>query len=248
MTPATTAAPTAPTSYAAATSTQPAGDLVKLMAPAGPTPGDQVPNPEFAAVANDATIERTVEAMRAKGYNVHVAETAAEAKDLLVSLVPDGAEVSQGASETLEDLGVTAEIEGSGRFDAIRPRTRAMDRSTPEGVRAMRKLGGTPDYFLNSVHALVEDGTLVVTSNTGSQLGPIAFGAGQVIFAIGTHKIVPDLATAFRRIQERALPLEHARMQKLYGINSSVNKILILNREFRSGRFTIVLIKEPIGA
>ena len=37
-------------------------------------------------------------------------------------------------------------------------------------------------------------------------------------------------------------------MQKLYGINSSVNKILIVNREFRPGRFTIVLIKEPIGA
>jgi hypothetical protein len=88
----------------------------------------------------------------------------------------------------------------------------------------------------------------VLASNTGSQLGPVAFGAGEVIFAIGTHKIVKDLDTAFRRIEERSLPLEHARMQALYGVNSQVNKILIINKEFRPGRFTVVLIKEPIGA
>jgi hypothetical protein len=222
--------------------------LVTFPATPEATPADQIPNPEFAVLADDATIERTVAALRAKQYAVHVVEDAAAAKELIVSLVPEGAEVNQGASETLEDLGVTDEIENSGRFDAIRPKTRAMDRTTPEGIRAMRKLGGTPDYFLNSAHALTEDGTLVIASNTGSQLGPLAFGAGEVIFAIGTHKIVPDLATAMRRIDERSLPLEHARMQKLYGVNSSVNKILIINKEFRPGRFTIVLIKEPIGA
>lgn len=222
--------------------------LVSFPATPDATPADQIPNPEFAVLADDATIERTAAALRAKHYAVHVVEDAAAAKELIVGLIPEGAEVSQGASETLEDLGVTDEIENSGRFDAIRPRTRAMDRSTPEGVRAMRKLGGSPDYFVNSAHALTEDGTLVIASNTGSQLGPLAFGAGEVIFAIGTHKIVPDLATALRRIEERSLPLEHARMQKLYGVNSSVNKILIVNKEFRPGRFTIVLIKEPIGA
>jgi hypothetical protein len=212
------------------------------------TPSDQIPNPQFAQLADDVTIERTAAALRAKHYNVHVVETGAEAKDLILGLLPEGAEVNQGASETLEDLGITHEIETSGRFDAVRPRTRAMDRTTPEGVRAMRKLGGTPDWFLVSAHALTEDGTLVLASNTGSQLGPVAFGAGEVIFAIGTQKIVKDLDTAFRRIEERSLPLEHARMQKLYGVNSSVNKILIINKEFRPGRFTVVLIKELIGA
>ena len=223
---------------------------VPVTFPATPdaTPADQIPNPEFAKFADDATIERTAAALEAKGYVVHVAEDAASAKDLIIGLLPEGAEVNQGASETLEELGVTDVIENSGRFDPIRARTRAMDRNTPEGVRAMRKLGGTPDYFLVSAHALVEDGTLVLASTTGSQLGPVAFGAGEVIFAIGAQKIVPDLATAFRRIEQRSLPLEHARMQKLYGVNSSINKLLIVNKEFRPGRFTIVLIKEPIGA
>jgi hypothetical protein len=202
----------------------------------------------YARPADDAAIQRTVEALRAKGYAVHVVDDAATAKDVIVGLVPEGAEVSQGASQTLEDLGVTEEIEQSGRFDAVRPRTRAMDRTTPEGVRAMRKLGAVPDYYLVSAHALTEDGTLVLVSNTGSQLAPVAFGAGEVIFAIGSQKIVPDLESAMQRIEDHSLVLEHARMRKLWGSNSAVNKILIINKEFRPGRFTIVLIKEPVGA
>ena len=203
---------------------------------------------EYAKPADDAAIERTVAAMREKGYIVHVVDDAAAAKALIVSLLPEGAEVNQGASETLEELGVTEAIEESGKFDAVRPRTRAMDRTTPEGIRAMRKLGAVPDYFLVSAHALVEDGTLVLASNTGSQLAPVAFGAGEVIFAIGSQKIVPDLETAMDRIERHSLVLEHSRMRKLWGANSAINKLLVIRKEFRPGRFTIVLIKEPVGA
>jgi hypothetical protein len=122
-----------------------------------------------------------------------------------------------------------------------------MDRNTPEGLRAMRKLGVAPDWYVNSAHALTEDGTLLIASNTGSQLAPLAFGAGEVIFAIGSQKIVPDVATAFRRIEEHTLPLESERMQGLYGIDSEIKKLLIIYKEFRATRFTVVIIKEPIG-
>jgi hypothetical protein len=201
----------------------------------------------FAAPADDATIERTADALRAKGYAVHVVEDHESAKDLLVSLVPDGAEVGEGASKTLDQLGVTAELEESGRFDAVRPRTRSMDRNDPAAMREARKVGVAPDYWLNSVHAVTEDGRLVIASNTGSQLGAIAFGAGQVIFAIGSQKIVRNLDEAMARIESHVLPLESQRMQGLHGIDSSIRKILIVNEEFRAGRFTVVLIKEPIG-
>lgn len=212
------------------------------------TPARQIPNPEFGVPADAATVERTAAALRGKGHVVYVVETAAAARDLIVGLLPDGAEVSQGASETLEDIGVTAEIEAPGRYDAIRPRTRAMDRTTPEGIRAMRKLGVGPDYYVASVHAVTEDGSIVIASNTGSQLAPIAFGAGEVIFAVGTQKLVADLATAFRRLEERSLPLENARMQKLYGVNSEIRKVLVIHSESRPGRITVVLIREPVGA
>jgi hypothetical protein len=155
--------------------------------------------------------------------------------------------VSQGGSVTLEELGVTAVIEESGRYDAVRPKTRKLDYKTEEGRREGRRMGAVPDFWLNSAHAVTEDGRILIASNTGSQLGPIAFGAGHVIFAIGSQKIVDDLDSALRRIEEYSYPMESARLFKVYGMPSSLNKILIVNKEFREGRITVVLIREPIG-
>ena len=203
---------------------------------------------DFAKSADDSTIEATALALRDKGYDVHVAETAADAKRIVLDLLPEGAEVGQGASQTLEDLGITHEIEESGRFDAVRKATRSMDRSTPEGLRAMRKLGVGPDWYVNSAHALTVDGSIVIASNTGSQLAPLAFGAGEVIFVIGSQKIVPDLDAAMRRLEEHALPLEHARMRGLYDIDSEIKKVLVIYKEFRPSRFRVVIVREPVGA
>jgi hypothetical protein len=205
-------------------------------------------NGEFGKPADDSTVEATVAALRDKGYDVHVAKTAADAKRIVLDLLPEGAEVGQGASQTLEDLGITHEIEESGRYDAVRKHTRSMDRSTPEGLRAMRKLGIGPDWYVNSAHALTVDGTIVVASNTGSQLAPLAFGAGEVIFVIGSQKIVTDLDAAMRRLEEHALPLEHARMRGLYDIDSEVKKLLVIYKEFRPSRFRVVIVREPVGA
>jgi hypothetical protein len=201
----------------------------------------------FGERATDETIERTADALRGKGYAAHVVENGEEATSVVLGLLPEGAEVGQGASTTLDKIGLTAAIEESGRFNAVRKRTRSMDRTTPEGLRAMRKLGVGPDWYVNSAHALTIDGTVVDVSNTGSQLAPLAFGAGEVIFVIGSQKIVPDLETAMRRIEEHTLPLENERMQGLYGTDSEIKKVLIIHKEFRPERFTFVLVKEPVG-
>ena len=243
---AAAAATTAAATTGAAT-TAAAANEVPATADHSATAPHHIPNPAFGGRADDATIARTAAALEAKGYAVHVVESGEEAKNLVVGLLPEGAEVGQGASTTLEDIGITHEIEESGRFDAVRKHTRSMDRTTEEGLRAMRKLGVGPDWYVNSAHAVTEDGTIVVASNTGSQLAPLSFGAGEVIFAIGSQKLVPDLATAFRRLEEHILPLESERMQGIYGVDSEIKKVLIIHKEFRPGRFTIVLIKEPVG-
>ena len=40
--------------------------------------------------------------------------------------------------------------------------------------------------MLGSVNAITEDGQLVASSATGSQLGPYASGAGQLILVVGS--------------------------------------------------------------
>jgi hypothetical protein len=203
-------------------------------------------NEEFAAPAGAVATERAADALRRHGIDVRIVDDASQARELLLSLVPAGAEVGAGASVTLERLGVTEIIEKSGRYDAIRPRTRAMDRATQ--MREIRKLAAAPEIQVNSVAAVTEDGRMVVASATGSQFGPIAFGAGRVILVVGAQKIVPNLETAFRRVEEYSYPIEDAKMQEMFGLRSAVNKLLVINAETAPGRTTVILVREAIGA
>jgi hypothetical protein len=201
-------------------------------------------NEAFARRANPEQIDRAAEALRRRKFDVRVVETTEQARDLVMSLIPDGSEVGQGASETLEVIGVTAALDDD-RYVAIRPRTRKMDRATQ--AREIRKLAAAPDVQVNSVHAVTEDGEMLIASNTGSQLGPIASGAGKVILVVGSQKVVPDLETGFRRLHEYNLPIEDARFQEAYGRRSAINKVLILQGDFPAGRTTVVLVREPVG-
>jgi hypothetical protein len=121
----------------------------------------------------------------------------------------------------------------------------AMDRAT-QG-REIRKLGGAPDYAAGSVHAVTEDGQVLIASNTGSQLGPYAYGAGSVIWVVGAQKLVKDLDEAFKRLEEYVYPLEDEHMHQLYNTGTGVNKILIVNKEIRPNRITMIIVKEELG-
>ena len=169
----------------------------------------------------------------------------AEAKEIVLGLIPDGAQVYHGASQSLEVSGITEAIEKSGRYDPVRPRIWSMDRQT-QGDE-IRRLTSSPDVMLGSVHAVTETGSLVTASMGGSQLGPYVSGAGRVILVVGTQKIVSDLDEAMRRVYDYAFPLEDARAQAEYGIHSAVNKLLIINREITPGRITVVFVDEVLG-
>jgi hypothetical protein len=101
--------------------------------------------------------------------------------------------------------------------------------------------------MLGSVQAVTEAGQLVVTSASGSQIGPYASGAGKLILVVGSQKIVPDLDAAFRRIEEHVFPWEDARLREQLGIGTAITRTLIIERDFRPGRTTIILVREPSG-
>ena len=204
------------------------------------------PNKEFSRLANDEQIGRVARALEANGIHTMIAENGEEAKRLFFELIPEqGAEVLLGSSVTLEKLGIKDEIDKSGRFDALRPKMFAMNRET-QG-REIRKLGSAPDFAAGSVQAVTEDGQVLIASRTGSQLGPYASGAGKVIWVVGAQKIVKDLNQGLRRIHEYCYPLEDEHMQQLYKIGTIVSKILIVNREVRPDRITMIIVKEELG-
>ncbi|TMD65345.1 MAG: hypothetical protein E6I84_10035 [Chloroflexi bacterium] len=206
---------------------------------------DRLLTQRWGTRADDVQVKRTMAALEANGITALRASDAAAAKRIVLDLIPDASPVHQGASQTLDVLGITDEIEKSGRYAALRPRIWSMDRETE--AHEIRRLGAAPDVMLGSVHAVTETGSLLVASMSGSQLGPYASGAGRVILVVGTQKIVPDLEDGLLRINEYAYRLEDARAQAAYGVRSAVNKVLIINREITPGRITVVLVDEVLG-
>lgn len=203
------------------------------------------PNEEFVKLASNKQIEKTAQSLKENGFVVEVAETGNEAKEKVLRILPKKAEVFTMSSQTLEQISLADAINNSGKYDSVRNKLYEMDRNT-QG-RGMVKLGAAPDWAVSSVHAVTEDGHLLIASNSGSQLSAEAYGGGKVIFIVGTQKIVKDTPEGLRRIYEYSLPLEDERAQKAYGMKSNVSKILIINKEITPERIIIILVKENLG-
>jgi hypothetical protein len=204
-----------------------------------------MPTPSFTEPASAQRLDRTAAALTAHGFTVEILDDAAIARIRVRDLLPEGVTVFTGASETLRLSGIDEDINAGGRYDAIRPRVLVMDRATQ--LDDMRRLMSCPDVIVGSVAAVTETGSLVIASGSGSQLPGYAGGAARAIWVIGAQKVVPDLDTALRRVEEHALPLESARTQAAYGSPSAINRLLILNAEPHRGRGTVLLLREAIG-
>src|SRR3989338_10008268 len=196
-------------------------------------------------LAGSGSVEKTIAALKQNGIDAFLVENAAEAKQKIIELIPQGAEVMTMTSATLDAEGIAKEINESGKFESVRKKLNSMDRKTqgPE----MQKLGAAPDWVVGSVHAVTEDGKILVASATGSQLPAYAYGSQHVVWVVGTQKIVESMDDGFKRLQEYVFPLEDARARKVYGVGSNVSKILIVNKEFAPGRITVVFVKENLG-
>jgi len=199
----------------------------------------------YGVAAAEARLQRAASALTERGIAAEVVDDPAVARERALALIPEGAGVLTATSRTLEISGLLDEIEQSGRYHALRPRYLAMDKASQgDEIRRMRS---APDVILGSVHAVTEDGALVIASQTGSQLAPYAYGAARVIWVVGAQKVVTNLDEALRRVNEYCLPLEDARAREVYGSGSGVNKVLIINHEARAGRAHLILIRQAIG-
>ncbi|MBP8998299.1 MAG: LUD domain-containing protein [Anaerolineaceae bacterium] len=203
------------------------------------------PNEQYSRLASDTQIQRTAQSLEARGIHTIIAANGEETQTKLLELLPEGAEVFLGSSTTLKELGLNEIVDNSDRFNSVRVRLAKMDRDKQS--REMIKMGAVPEYIIGSVQAVTEDGSVVIASNTGSQLAPYAASAAHVIWVVGSQKIVRTLEEGIERVYQYALPLEDARLMKDVGVHSSVNKILIVHREVIPGRVTMVLVKEKLG-
>jgi len=198
----------------------------------------------FRTLPDEETLASTVTALEEHGFSVEVVDDLDAARKAVLARIPHGSSVMTNTSVTLQDTGIADAINEGGPFDSARVKMAGLDYATQ--LQEMKTIGGQPDYALGSVHAVTRDGTLVIASASGSQLASYAWGAANVVFVAGAHKLVPTLDAARERIYQHSLPLEDARAVAAYGQHSSVGKILEIHQEL-PGRIHVVLIRQVVG-
>lgn len=202
-------------------------------------------NKSFSEAPSEEQIQRAVQSLRKRDFAVEVVDTPEEARSLVRGMLPLDKTIFTATSETLRLSKLGEDIDGpASPYKSIRRELEKMDPKTQWRERV--KLGAVPDIVLGSVHAITEDGQVLVASASGSQLGPYAATAEKVIWIVGSQKIVPDLTTAMRRLQTYAYPLEDVRARQKYNMPSFLAKTLIFSGE-RKDRITLVLIRASIG-
>jgi hypothetical protein len=197
-------------------------------------------------IPGEEEVAEAAAAIGRRGMKVIRVRDRGEALDLLARIIPRGAEVMNGSSTTLIEIGYEGLLaSGKTGWTVLHDRITAEndDRKRAE----MRRKSVTADYFISGVNAIARTGELVACDASGRRVGAWPFAAGHLILVSGTNKIVATLDDALCRVREYAYPLENARALRAYGTPSQIGKCVILASEKAEGRVTLILINESLG-
>jgi hypothetical protein len=201
----------------------------------------------WTGIPSEEIVRKTIEALKGRGVTVEFLQNRAEALKRLKELIPPAAELSTGASTTLEEIGFT-DLLKSGNHPWNNIKAKIVAEKDPIKQTELRIKSVTVEYFLGSIHAVTQSGEIIVASNTGSQLAPYAYSSKNVIWVVGTQKIVTNLEEGMSRVREYCLPLEDKRMKSAGFKGSSIGKLLIFEREVVPYRkLTLIFINEKLG-
>lgn len=151
-------------------------------------------------------LKRTVEAFKAKGYQVSVFSEIQKAVQYLNKEI-DSTSVGIGGSVTIEEMGL---YETLSAHNQVYWHWRAIsENATPE---ILQLLAASARIYLTSANAVTENGEIVNIDGNGNRIAATFWGHKKVYFIIGINKIMPDLQSAAERARNVAAPRNAQRL------------------------------------
>ena len=204
---------------------------------------------KYSKAASAERVAAAKAGLEANGFKVHVVNGKGEAFETLKSLIPAGASLNNAHSTSLEEIGFITYLKGETAWNNVHA-TLLAEKDYAKQSELRRTIGSTVDYYLTSVAAVTENGELVHGDWSGSKVGGVAFGAGNVIVLVGSNKIVKDEAEARVRAFEFTLKVESARVRDVYGApNSEFANFEVIRKAnpFNPNRIQVVIVNEALG-
>ena len=198
-------------------------------------------------LADGAAVARTMASLKSRNIDVELLKNRGEALKRIIELLPQGTEFMTGSSNTLTEIGFYDLVKnGQEGWRNLRETMRGV--TEPVKRYELRAKTSLAQFFLGSVHAVAETGEVVVASNTGSQLPSYVYSSLNVIWVVGTQKIVHNLEMALKRVREDCLAMEDKSMKAAGQPGSNIGKLLIFEREVSPIRkIKMLLVEERLG-
>jgi hypothetical protein len=136
-------------------------------------------------------------------------KTSQEAVDAILAMLPEGASVSFGGSETLSQSGMLDALRASDEKLEIIDRTRA---ASPEEKKAMQRKAFSVDYYFMSTNAITADGELVNIDGNGNRVAALICGPEHIFILAGMNKVASDVQAAITRVHTNAAPPNAVRL------------------------------------
>lgn len=190
-----------------------------------------------------------------RGMEACYCENSKEALKKVLSLIPKGASVTFGGSETLNETGIFEALT-TGPYEFI-------DRKSARTKEEARALFGKivcADYFLMSTNAFTKDGELVNIDGNGNRVACLIHGPEHIIVVTGMNKLCESTEDALARIRDTAAPPNAVRVgcketvcmkTGICGQCLSPDCIccqtVITRKSRHPGRITVILVGEELG-
>ncbi|MDO4842421.1 MAG: lactate utilization protein [Phoenicibacter congonensis] len=209
-------------------------------------------NPRKDAFAE--TSKTIIKNLEKRGMDGYFCESSADAVKLVKELVPVGASIGWGGTETFRETGVKDALE-EGDYEML-------DRSRVQGAEALREMYLSHlgcDVFFMSTNALTTKGELVNIDGNSNRLACLLYGPKQVIVLVGMNKIVHSIEDGINRIQTLACPPNATRLHcdtpcanvgvcgNCHNDDCMCCNIVVTRHNRHKGRVKVILIAEDLG-
>ncbi|SRR5258708_5357097 len=203
---------------------------------------------DYQTIPTKEIVAKTVSALQANGFETEIVNNKEQALELIKQIIPQGASIMNGASNTLVEIGLTDYLK-TNQHGWNNLHKAIVEEKDPKQQSLLRKQSSLADYFISGINAISETGEIVIASGSGSQLPAIAYNSDNIILVVSTNKITPSLGDALSRLRNYVFPLEDARIKSLGFPGTLLSKILIYEKHPAGygKKASIILVNEKLG-
>jgi hypothetical protein len=158
---------------------------------------------------NEAVAKQIIHHLEKRRMEGSYAPNAVQARDEVLSMIPEGATVFRCGSMTTAGMSLWEKIAELPGVQVISPYLPGI---SPEDSIELRRKGMMADIMIASSNAITLDGKLVNLDGMGNRVAAMCFGPKKVILVVGMNKVAPDLDSAMARVKHYAAPINAIRL------------------------------------